>query len=306
MTSRPITNLSASVRQRLLNLSRRNQEDYNLILSRYANERLLYRLAQSSFAHQFVLKGAMLFVLWTGKLHRPTHDVDLLGYGNPAQEELAQLFRDVCVIVVEPDGIIFDPDSVRVEDIREGQEYGGQRVQVMAMLGTARISVQIDVGFGDAVTPTANEIEYPTLLDFPAPILRVYPRETVVAEKLHAMVTLGMLNSRMKDFYDLWILAGRFPFDGETLVAAIRATFARRGTELNLDTPIALTGTFADDPNKRRQWQAFLNRNKLDVVDMDFSDIIVQINAFLAPPFLAAGEGVDFAEFWPPGGSWTT
>lgn len=136
--------------QRLLNLSRRNQEDYNLILTRYANERLLYRLAQSSYAHQFVLKGAVLFIIWTGKLHRPTHDVDLLGYGSPAQEELAKLFSGVCAIVVEPDGVIFDPNSVRVEDIREGQEYGGQRVQVMALLGTARIPVQIDVGFGDA------------------------------------------------------------------------------------------------------------------------------------------------------------
>ena len=304
MTTRSNANLSASVRQRLLNLSRRNQEDYNLILSRYANERLLFRLAQSPYAHQFVLKGAMLFVLWTGKLHRPTRDIDLLGFGSSTQEILAQLFREVSIIDVESDGIIFNPDSIRVEEIREGQEYGGQRVQVVAMLGTARIPVQIDIGFGDTVTPIANEVAYPTLLDFPAPLLRVYPQETFVAEKLHAMVVLGMLNSRMKDFYDLWILANRFSFDGRVLVAAIKATFERRSTETSADIPIALTATFADDPNNRRQWLAFLNRNRLDVRGTDFSDIIIQINTFLVPPFLAAGRGIDFVDVWQPGGPW--
>jgi len=225
--SRP-ANLAASVRQRLLNLSVSRGEDPNLTLTRYALERLLYRLAHSDYNGQFILKGAMLFGLWMESNHRPTRDLDLLGFGEPSNERLTEVFERLCEVEVDPDGLNFDPQSIRVAEIREGQIYMGQRVKLVAFLSTARIPVQVDVGFGDVVTPDAEEIEYPTLLDLPAPTIRAYPPETVIAEKLQAMVALGMQNSRMRDYYDLWIISRQFSFEGAALVAAVQATFNRR------------------------------------------------------------------------------
>ena len=306
MTHKSVTNLSASVRQRLLNLSRQRQEEFNLLLSLYAIERLLYRLAQSPFAGQFILKGAILFAVWTGRLHRPTHDLDLRGYGDDSAQTLTRTFQAVCQASVMPDGIEFDPQSIRVTEIREGQEYGGQRISLNATLGTARIAVQIDVGFGDAVTPAASLTLYPTLLDFPAPTLRVYPKEAVVAEKLHAMVVHGLLNSRMKDFYDLWVLSQQFAFVGDTLAEAIAATFARRHTPLPDSLPLALTAAFGDHPDKRIQWQAFLRRNHLEQSDIAFPTVIALLADFLALPLAAARAGVRMSAHWSAGGPWKT
>ncbi len=229
--SQPV-NLAASVRQRLQNLSVSRGEDPNLTLTRYALERLLYRIARSEYVEQFILKGAMLFALWMESDHRPTRDLDLLGFGEASNERLTGIFHELCDVDVEPDGLTFDAGSVRVAEIREGQAYQGQRVKLIGLLGTARVPVQIDVGFGDVVTPTAKEIDYPTLLDLPAPRIRAYPPETVVAEKLQAMVALGVQNSRMRDFYDLRIIARQFSFEGATLVAAVTATFYRRLTDI--------------------------------------------------------------------------
>lgn len=240
-------NLAASVRQRLLNLSITQREDPHLTLTRYALERLLYRLAQSQYAGQFILKGAMLFVLWTKSAHRPTRDLDLLGFGEASGERLTAVFQEMCGVVVEPDGLEFDPDSIRVAEIREGQSYQGQRVKLIARLGNANIPAQVDIGFGDVVTPEAQAIDYPTLLNLPAPRIRAYPPETVVAEKLQALVDLGMQNSRMKDFYDLWIIARQFSFEGPTMVAAVRATFERRATTLPKTVPTGLSEEFATD-----------------------------------------------------------
>jgi predicted nucleotidyltransferase component of viral defense system len=304
MTSKPITNLAVSVRQRLLNVSRQRQEDYNLVLSFYAIERLLYRLTQSPFASQFVLKGAVLFAVWTGRLHRPTHDLDLLGYGDGSAQALAQIFAAICKMNVTPDGIEFDPESIRVVEIREGQEYGGQRISLNATLDTARITVQIDIGFGDAIKPAAVLATYPTLLSFPAPQLRVYPKEAVVAEKLHAMVVHGLLNSRMKDFYDLWVLSLQFEFEGETVTEAIAATFSRRGTPLPDGLPLALTPEFSEHPDKRTQWLAFLRRSHLEVGATDISAIVAALASFLTPPLVAAKEGVLLTAHWPAGGPW--
>jgi len=203
----PQKNLPASVRQRLLNLSRERGEDFNFTLTRYANERLLYRLARSPYRDQFVLKGAALFQVWSESLYRPTRDVDLLGFGDSTATGIGSVFHELCVLEVEPDGLRLLPDSVRAEEIRDQQEYGGLRVHLMADLDGAQIALQVDVGFGDAVTPGIEEADFPTLLDFPAPHLRTYPRETVIAEKFEAMVRLGIVNTRMKDFYDVWQLA---------------------------------------------------------------------------------------------------
>lgn len=212
------------------NLARKQHEDFQLVLTRYAIERLLYRLTRTGYAAEFVLKGAMLFRLWADQPHRPTRDLDLLGRGDPSVDRLAAVFRAVCGAAVEDDGLLFDPATVTAGKIKEDQEYEGVRVECVARLGQARIDLQVDVGFGDAVTPGPVTVQYPGLLDLPAPELAAYPRETVVAEKFQAMVMLGIANSRMKDFFDLWVLARSFTFAGPVLAAAIRATFARRKT----------------------------------------------------------------------------
>lgn len=301
--SRP-ANLAASVRQRLLNLSVRRGEDPNLTLTHYALERLLYRLAHSEYTGQFVLKGAMLFALWLQSEHRPTRDLDLLGYGEASSEKLTETFQRLCDVQVEPDGLTFDARSVRVAEIREAQAYQGQRVKLIALLGTARIPVQIDVGFGDAVTPEAREIDYPTLLDLPAPRIRAYPPETVVAEKLQTMVALGMQNSRMRDFYDLWIIARHFSFEGATLVKAVGATFNRRRTDIPQAVPTGLSDEFATDEYKITQWKAFLARTQLEGAEIGLAGVINDLRAFLLPVLDAAAYAKDFAHSWANGGPW--
>lgn len=300
------SDLSASVRQRLLNISRETGDDPNLVWSRYATERLLYRLSVSEYAGEFMLKGALLFMVWTGRLYRPTVDMDLLGHGDFSGERLADVFRKVCQAGVEPDGLVFDPDTVKVAPIREEQEYGGQRVRLAAFLGRARIPIQVDIGFGDVVIPRARKINYPTLLDFPAPRVRACPRETVVAEKLQAMVVLGIANSRMKDFYDLFVLARDFAFDGATLTRAIKATFKRRKTEIPAETPLALTDEFARDDAKATQWNAFIRKSGLEHGVPDFSRVLSHLRKFLLPPSKgASGQGGPIPEEWKKGGPWS-
>jgi len=291
-------NIDASVRQRLLNLSRDRNEDFNLILTRYAVERFLYRLSQSKHADKFVLKGAMLTAIWIGEVHRPTRDLDLLGFGNPEAEVLKTIIAEISLVDVEKDGLEFDADSVEIEEIRENQEYLGQRVKVNVKLGNAKIRIQIDVGFGDAVTPKAKIISYPVLLDFPAPRVRAYPKESQIAEKLQSMVFLGMANSRMKDFYDIFILSKTFSFDGSTLVKAIKATFKRRDTQIPKDIPLALSDEFANSTDKNNQWKAFINRNSLEDFGVDFPQLIKALGAFLLEPLQAAAAGESFKSKW--------
>ena len=305
MRKRQPVNLTASVRQRLLNRAREKGEDFNLILTRYGLERLLYRLARSRYADRFVLKGAMLFAVWANRVYRPTRDLDLLGYGDSSHQALTKVFHDICLTDVEPDGLVFDASSVRISEIREDQEYGGCRVQLVAYLAKAQISLQIDIGFGDVVKPEAAEIEYPTLLDFPAPRIWAYPRQAVVAEKLQAIIALGMANTRMKDFYDLWIISSQFPFDGSSLVEAITATFTRRGTQIPIDIPIVLSESFAENPDKSRQWQAFLQRTGLEERGAELSQVITELQLFLIPPILAASKGEALTQSWVDGGPWS-
>ncbi len=298
-------NMAASVRSRLTTLAHIEGEEPEYLLTRYALERLLYRLGRSAYASTFILKGALLFVLWEGHPHRATRDLDLLGFGPHDVTHIEQVFRELCMLPVEDDGLTFLPDTVHARPIREQQEYGGVRVLLQAQLGTARLRVQADVGFGDVVTPDAQTAMFPTLLDLPAPQLRMYPRETVVAEKFEAMVRLGLTNTRMKDFYDLRALAERFAFDGPTLLAAISATFARRDTPIPTSAPLALTSEFADDTGKQREWQGFLKRNKFALAGLTLSAVINELRIFLLPIIEAVNIGSSFNNsHWLPGGPW--
>jgi len=304
MKQKSRNNIAKSVRQRLLNLSKERSEDPNLVFIRYAVERMLYRISCSKQSTQFILKGAMLFSTWTGRHHRPTKDLDLLGFGDASARKLRNVFRDICQTEVESDGLEFHPDSIQITEIREGLKYPGQRIRLEGRLGSARINIQIDVGFGDSVIPKPTEIEYPTLLDMPAPRIRAYPPETVVAEKFESMVSLGMLNSRMKDYYDLRMMAKEIQFDGNALTEAVKATFARRGTTVPNDTPAALTEEFSLSPDKNTQWQAFLRTSKLDDANLELSQVINEIHKFLMPPALAAANNRPFLKSWPVGGPW--
>lgn len=305
MTNEKLAKIAASVRQQLLNLSRERREDFQLVLTWFAVERLLYRLAQSKHSTQFALKGAMLLTFWMGRSHRPTRDLDLAGHGDDSPEQLTALFQEICQIKVDPDGLQFDPESLQVTEIREDQEYQGSRVKLLAYLGRARIPVQIDIGFGDVVTPVAKEISYPTLLDFPAPQILAYPPETVVSEKLQIMVAFGMLNSRMKDFYDLRMISKQFTFEGPKLADAIKATFDRRRTIIPESAPVALTEEFSTDPGKVTQWNAFVKRTGLEDATIDLPQIINDLAEFLIPPLNAAGSGADFKHKWTKGGPWS-
>jgi predicted nucleotidyltransferase component of viral defense system len=260
--------LAASVRARLLNIAKADKTDFNQVLVRYALERLLYRLSQSKHADTFVLKGALLFAIWYDLPHRSTRDADLLGFGASDLASIGQTFRDIASVQVS-DGIVFDPASVSVEEIRKDAGYAGARVMIDAELARAKCRTQIDIGFGDAVTPGPIQATYPVLIaDFPAPVLRTYPVYTVVAEKLHAITLLGMTNSRLKDYLDLSVLLDRETLDLNTLATAITATFERRGMAVPAELPIGLTDEFADDVSRQKLWQAFLRKNELAVAPL--------------------------------------
>jgi hypothetical protein len=298
-----VRNIGASIRDRLLNKARAEKLDYNLLLTRYALERMLYRLSISEQRDQFLLKGALLFDLWFDVPHRPTHDADFLGFGSAEIPHLEQLFQDICRIEVE-DGIVFQPDSVKAAEIRKEANYAGVRVTLMGALDSARCPVQIDIGFGDAVVPGPEDVLYPSILPgMPEPQLQVYPRYSVVAEKLEALTSLGMLNSRMKDFFDLWVLAKHSDFDGSVLLRAIAATFERRRTAVPQGLPIGLSDEFINDDQKGKQWQAFLRKNALD--PMPLGDVIVDLREFLSPVLGWAASSTELHMDWRAGKGWS-
>lgn len=299
-------NVAASVRQRLRNLARQRGEDFQYVLVRYGLERFLYRLSRSEARDRFVLKGAALFALWSEQPHRATRDVDLLGHGDNSIPHMEQVFRQICDMEVEDDGLVFLADTVQGQVISSEDEYEGLRMTLTATLERARIRIQVDIGFGDAVTPEPTVVDYPVLLDFPAPKLSAYPRETVVAEKFQAMVELGIGNSRMKDFFDLWVIGREFTFDGKLLAQAIQATFERRKTELPDETPLALTETFSSDPGKQTQWRAFLRRvgPQDSLVPPGLEEICRFLKRFLMPLIEACRQRRPFDATWSPGGPW--
>ena len=286
--AREVRDIGASVRARLLGISKEKGLNFDLVLTHYAIERLLYRLAQSRHADRFVLKGAILLMTWFDEPFRSTRDLDLLSHGDPAPEAVLGVFQEV-LGQEQPDGVLFDVDAPRVSRIRQENEYGGLRVRTTADIGGARIAVNVDVGFGDATEPPAEWLEYPVLLDMPAPRLCGYARETVVAEKFQAMVALGMANSRMKDYYDLWIISQAFEIDRSRLAGAISATFARRGTAIPDAVPEGLSRTFAEDAVKRQQWESFKRNLGVDPGPLD--GVVGALEGFLMPAAAAARDG---------------
>ena len=274
-------NVAASVRARLLNVAKAQGVDFNQVLVRFALERILYRMTQSQHADRFLLKGALLFTLWYDMPHRTTRDADLLGFGASDPASVAETFRDIAAVAVD-DGIAFDPASVTVEEIRRDAGYGGVRVIIAGELAKARCKTQIDVGFGDAVTPAPVDSVYPVLLDdLPAPKLRAYPTYTVIAEKLHAIALLGMTNSRLKDYFDLSVLLERETLDTDLLAQAIKATFERRGMSVPDAVPIGLTDEFAHDSSRQSLWLAFLKKNELPPEPLPA--IVDRLRSALAP-----------------------
>ncbi|MDK9720407.1 MAG: nucleotidyl transferase AbiEii/AbiGii toxin family protein [Rhodospirillales bacterium] len=302
MTSKA-TNIGASVRARLTKMARDKGVNLEVLLVRYTLERLLYRLGRSKHRNRFILKGAMLQTVWLEDPFRPTRDLDLLAHGDSEPEQVKAAFLEILSIDSD-DGIVFDMEALMVEPIREQSDYGGLRVETTARLASARTKIQIDLGFGDAVTPQASEIDYPVLLDSPAPRIRAYPKETVVAEKLQAIVALGATNGRMKDFYDLWMMSKHFAFDGALLARAVAATFERRQTPIPEETPVGLSREFAMDAEAIKRWGFFRTRNVLSQAPGSLDGVITDLNGFLVPVLRMAQESDPMPVSWNPGGPW--
>jgi len=296
-------NLAASVRERLRQRALADRRPFDEVLTYYAMERFLFRLGQSEHRDRFVLKGAMMMRLWGKTIARPTRDIDLLGRGELTASDLVTVIADCISVDVPPDAVVFDPASIATSEIREQERYGGIRAEFRASLERARIKMQIDVGLGDIVTPRVVEITYPALLDLPAPRLHAYPVETAIAEKLEAIVDLGLANSRMKDFFDLWALAGALELDGATLAKAIAATFKRRGTDVPTSVPVGLSLSFAADADKKRQWDAFVRRIRVDP-EPAFADVVARIQRFAMPVFASALGTTPLRTDWSPSNEW--
>ena len=303
MKSGPV-NLAASVHQLLLNQARAAGRPFNELLQYFAMERFLYRLSKSPRGGSFVLKGGLLLALWRVSVTRATKDIDLLGHVPNDVDGVVVLMRDACSQAVEPDGVEFDPASVVGERIAEEAEYEGVRVRFRGRLGNARLTLQVDVGFGDAVVPGPVEAEYPTILDLPPPLVRAYTRESVVAEKFHTMVRRGLLNSRLRDYFDVWALSRQFDFEGPLLVRAVTETFARRQFEVPAASP-SLTDEFAAEPARKAQWRGFLRRSRLEGVPQDLREVVREVSIFLGPVAEALHEGVEFPRRWRAPGPWS-
>jgi len=289
-------NTPASIRQRLLNLARERREDFDYVLRQYVMQRLLYRLSTSRYADQFLLKGALLFWVWNETFHRPTRDIDLLSFGDNDVPHLVEVFRQI-ISAETDDGLVFDIEAVTGIEIKEGADYPGVRLTGFAFLAKARIPFQVDVGYGDAVVPAAEEAVLPSFLDLPPPQLRVYPVYGVIAEKFQAMVMLGLANSRMKDFYDIRIIASTMALDGDLLAQAIQATFERRKTVISQEPLTLLSDDFAQDQGKQKQWQAFLGKNSIEDAS-SFVEVMQGLQLFLEPVYQAIADGRPYLCRW--------
>ncbi|MBL7064342.1 MAG: nucleotidyl transferase AbiEii/AbiGii toxin family protein [Anaerolineae bacterium] len=297
--------VAASVRQRLLNHARTEGRPFNEVLQYFALERFLYRLGRSSYRRQFVLKGALMFTAWQSPFSRPTRDIDLLGRLDNSVEHVVSVIQAICQETAPEDGMRFDTENALGERIIEAANYAGVRVRFTAYLGTARVPMQIDTGFGDPLVPGPSLVRLPTILDFPPPELQGYSRESAIAEKLQIMVYMGEVNSRIKDFYDVWLLANHFDFDGSILSQAIHETFRWRQTTLPL-TPVAFTDAFAQNREKQTQWIAFIRRHRLEEKETPATlhEALQVIAPFLHPVIQALSKGRRFDRYWSPGGPW--
>jgi predicted nucleotidyltransferase component of viral defense system len=304
VTKRQYKNIGASIRQRLLTNARETDRPFSELLQYFAMERFLYRLSKSRHADNFILKGALMLTVWEALLTRPTLDIDFLGRIENSVETLVKVTREICQQEVEPDGVVFDVTDIDAERIAEDADYEGVRIRFRGSLDTARFVIQLDIGFGDIIVPSPESMNYPTILDLPAPHLRGYSRESTIAEKFEAMVKLGILNSRMKDFFDVWLMSCRFNFDGTTLTEAITKTFSTRGTSIHAD-PIALTKTFGGDTEKATQWRGFVRKNRLVNVPQNLVEVVTAIATFLGPIVKNLAEGHVFKATWKAPGPWS-
>jgi len=298
------TNIPASVKQRLLNLSRETDVDFTVILTKFMLERLLYRISVSRFRDFFVLKGAMLFWVWRRSMHRTTRDVDFLDLESITLERLNLEFRELCALNIKNDGVRFLPESVRASEIRGHDTFKGVRINLTGMLGKANVPLQVDIGFGDACVPAAEFVDFPVLLDHPVPKLKASTRENMIAEKFHAIVVLGMRNSRMKDYFDIYYLSREFNFKGKQLSEAFIATFERQTAELPRRAPVGLSLEFSSDPSKKIPWKSFLIQKNVSGFEEKFEQVVAAVCKFLMPPSSASAKGMDFDKYWPPGGPW--
>ena len=303
MKKRRVKDMAASVHQRLLDKSRQTGRPFNELLQYYAMERFLYRLSRSAFSDRFILKGALMLTVWKAPVSRPTSDMDFLGRIDNDLGAIAGAVRDVCSTEVELDGLEFDAETIDAERIDEDADYEGVRVHFQGSLGNARISMQFDVGFGDKVIPRARRIRYPTIIEMPQPVLTGYTMESTIAEKFEAMVKLGALNSRMKDFFDIWLLSRLYEFTGETLVSAISSSFKTRSTDISQYSSV-FSAEFTADESKAKQWHAFLRRIAIDSAPSQFSAVVGHISVFLGPPAESVANGTPFRKSWRPGGPW--
>jgi len=304
MTREPAKNTAASIRVRLLALAQSKGQDFQRILGRFAIERFLYRLGNSTYRDRFAIKGATLFTLWTGETHRPTKDLDLLGWGSSAIREVEETIRAICKVEGN-DGILFDGESVEGTRIKEEDEYEGVRVKFHAVLADARIPMQVDIGFGDAVYPEPEFESFPMLLPMEPPVIRAYPREAAIAEKLIAMVVLDIRNSRMKDFYDIWFMANTWTFEMATLRNSILMSFERRGLAIPTGVPFALTEEFLDDPQKKQQWNAFVSRLYPGSGSTSLEEVGALLRDFVLPCILPAATANSTTRHWTPSLHWS-
>ncbi len=299
MSKRPLKNTVASIHQRLLNVSRQTGLSFNDLVLYYAMERFLHRLSKSKYHDRFVLKGALMLFVWNAPITRVTRDIDLLGRISNDFGVIRLAIAEICSATVDGDGLVFDSQSVVTEPIAEDADYQGVRVRFQGNLGNMKIPMQIDIGFSDIMTPDAMPITYPAIFDHSGPRLMGYNKETAIAEKFEAMVKLGELNTRMKDFFDVWLLSGNFVFDGRLLARAISATFNHRQTTIESD-PVCFSARFQNDPAKVSQWMGFVRRSRLPDEPEAFPVIMDSISDFLAPVAGAIVSGNDFRQDWRP------
>ena len=304
MTKRSPKNIAASIRERLLIKARETNRPFGELLQYFAMERFLYRLSKSRFADNFVLKGALMLTVWEAPVTRPTMDIDLLGRIENSTETITKVIKEICIQEVNPDGIVYDTDKVEAERIAEDADYEGIRIRFRGSLDAARFVIQLDIGFGDVIVPSPESMNYPTILDLPAPQLRGYSRESTIAEKFEAMVKLGILNSRMKDFFDIWLMSHEFDFDGNILAEAITKTFSTRGTKIPAE-PLALTDAFAKDATKANQWRGFVRKNRLSEIPKDLPEVTASIGALLKPISESLATGKVFKSTWKAPGPWS-
>ena len=295
--------IAASIHQRLLDKAKKSGRSFNELLQYYTIERFIFRLAQSPFEEKYLLKGALMFFAWNTELPRPTKDVDLLGKIDNSLDTVIDSMKKICQQKVVQDGITFHPEAISATRITEDVEYEGVRVRIKGNLGTIRLSLQIDIGFGDEIVPKTTKFTYPTILGTPAPTIRGYSKESIISEKFQAMVKLGVLNSRMKDFYDIWLLSQQFDFNGKTLSTALRNTFDNRKTEI-ISNPIVFQESFVSDKGKQKQWQAFIQRTRLTNAPKSFTEVIAVTKTFISPVISTLADKKPFQKNWKAPGPW--